>query len=99
MRLSKITIAGFKSFADKTDIVFDVPIVGIVGPNGCGKSNIVDAIKWVLGERSAKSLRGDAMQDVIFAGSGSRKPMGAASVTLTFENPITTPAHPDPRQR
>jgi len=88
MRLAKVTIAGFKSFADGTEFCFDMPITGIVGPNGCGKSNVVDAIKWVLGERSAKSLRGDAMIDVIFAGSGSRKPVGAASVTLTFENPI-----------
>ncbi len=88
MRLSKITIAGFKSFADSTEFVFDAPIIGIVGPNGCGKSNVVDAIKWVLGERSAKSLRGEAMLDVIFAGSAVRKPIGAASVTLTFDNPV-----------
>ena len=87
MRLAKITIAGFKSFADATEFRFDLPITGIVGPNGCGKSNVVDAIKWVLGERSAKSLRGDAMLDVIFAGSAARKPLGAASVTLTFDNP------------
>ncbi len=89
MRLSKITIAGFKSFADSTEFVFDAPIIGIVGPNGCGKSNVVDAVKWVLGERSAKSLRGEAMLDVIFAGSAVRKPLGAASVTLTFDNPVT----------
>lgn len=88
MRLAKITIAGFKSFADTTEFRFDMPITGIVGPNGCGKSNVVDAIKWVLGERSAKSLRGDAMLDVIFAGSAARKPLGAASVTLTFDNPL-----------
>ncbi len=88
MRLSKITIAGFKSFADSTEFVFDAPIIGIVGPNGCGKSNVVDAIKWVLGERSAKSLRGEAMLDVIFAGSAVRKPLGAATVTLTFDNPV-----------
>ncbi len=87
MRLAKITIAGFKSFADTTEFRFDTPITGIVGPNGCGKSNVVDAIKWVLGERSAKSLRGDAMLDVIFAGSAARKSLGAASVTLTFDNP------------
>jgi chromosome segregation protein len=87
MRLARVTIAGFKSFADSTAFHFDQPITGIVGPNGCGKSNVVDAIKWVLGERSAKSLRGDAMLDVIFAGSASRKPIGAASVTLTFDNP------------
>ena len=88
MRLSRVTIAGFKSFADSTAFHFDQPITGIVGPNGCGKSNVVDAIKWVLGERSAKSLRGDAMMDVIFAGSAARKPIGAASVTLTFDNPV-----------
>ena len=74
MRLAKVTLAGFKSFADPTEFRFDEPITGIVGPNGCGKSNVVDAIKWVLGERSAKSLRGGAMLDVIFAGSAARKP-------------------------
>jgi chromosome segregation protein len=88
MRLAKLTLAGFKSFADKTDIAFDQPLVGIVGPNGCGKSNVVDAIKWVLGEQSAKSLRGGAMMDVIFNGSATRKPSGMASVTLTFDNPL-----------
>ncbi|MEQ9460384.1 MAG: chromosome segregation protein SMC [Phycisphaeraceae bacterium] len=88
MRLQKVTLAGFKSFADKTEIRFDEPMVGVVGPNGCGKSNIVDAIKWVLGEQSAKSLRGGAMADVIFNGSAGRKPSGLASVTLTFENPV-----------
>lgn len=88
MRLAKLTLAGFKSFADKTEIAFDQPIVGIVGPNGCGKSNVVDAIKWVLGEQSAKSLRGGAMMDVIFNGSSTRKPSGMASVTLTFDNPV-----------
>jgi len=88
MRLAKLTLAGFKSFADKTEIAFDQPVVGIVGPNGCGKSNVVDAIKWVLGDQSPKSLRGGAMMDVIFNGSAARKPSGMASVTLTFENPI-----------
>ncbi|MFA9477302.1 chromosome segregation protein SMC [Phycisphaerales bacterium AB-hyl4] len=91
MRLAKLTLAGFKSFADKTVIRFDQPLVGIVGPNGCGKSNVVDAIKWVLGEQSAKSLRGGAMMDVIFNGSSTRKPSGLASVTLTFDNPIVAP--------
>ena len=91
MRLAKVTLAGFKSFAEPTEFRFDTPISGIVGPNGCGKSNVVDGIKWVLGERSAKSLRGDAMLDVIFAGSAARKPMGAATVTLTFENPLLAP--------
>lgn len=87
MRLAKLTLTGFKSFADKTEILFDQPVIGIVGPNGCGKSNVVDAIKWVLGEQSAKSLRGGAMLDVIFNGSATRKPSGVAAVTLTFDNP------------
>ena len=88
MRLAKLTLAGFKSFADKTEIDFDAPLVGVVGPNGCGKSNVVDAIKWVLGDQSPKSLRGSAMMDVIFNGSSARKPAGMASVTLTFDNPL-----------
>jgi len=92
MRLAKLTLSGFKSFADTTEFRFDLPIIGVVGPNGCGKSNVVDAIKWVLGERSAKSLRGGAMLDVIFAGSASRKPSGMASVTLTFDNPVVDEA-------
>src|SRR5215470_13388466 len=87
MRLKKLILHGFKSFADRTEFVFDSPIVGIVGPNGCGKSNVVDAIKWVLGEQSAKSLRGDAMMDVIFNGSASRKPSGMSEVVLVFDNP------------
>ena len=86
MRLAKITLSGFKSFADRTDMVFDKPVTGIVGPNGCGKSNIVDAIKWVLGELSAKSLRGSAMMDMIFNGSATRKPAGMVAVTLHFGN-------------
>jgi chromosome segregation protein len=88
VRLSKLVLSGFKSFADHTEFRFDEPIIGVVGPNGCGKSNVVDAIKWVLGERSAKSLRGGAMIDVIFAGSAVRKPMGSATVSLVFENPV-----------
>lgn len=90
MRLSKLTLSGFKSFADTTEFTFDDVITGIVGPNGCGKSNVVDAVKWVLGERSSKSLRGTEMLDVIFAGSAGRRPGGMASVTLTFENPLRT---------
>lgn len=88
MRLARLVLTGFKSFADTTEFHFDSPIIGVVGPNGCGKSNVVDAIKWVLGERSAKSLRGGAMLDVIFAGSATRKPSSMASVTLVFENPV-----------
>src|SRR6188768_159101 len=88
MRLAKLTLSGFKSFADRTEFSFDDDVTGVVGPNGCGKSNIVDAIKWVLGERSSKSLRGKEMIDVIFAGSAARKPLGMASVVLTFDNPI-----------
>ena len=88
MRLARLTLNGFKSFADRTEFTFDHAVTGIVGPNGCGKSNVVDAVKWVLGERSSKSLRGTEMIDVIFAGSAGRKPSGMASVTLTFENPV-----------
>ena len=84
MRLEKITLNGFKSFADKTDFEFDRDITAIVGPNGCGKSNVVDAVKWVLGNQSPKALRSGHMTDVIFSGSGSRKPSGMAEVNLHF---------------
>ena len=87
MRLEKIVLDGFKSFADRTEFAFDAAITGIVGPNGCGKSNVVDAVKWVLGEQKLKSLRSDQMADVIFGGSGSRKPLGSAEVTLILSNP------------
>jgi chromosome segregation protein len=86
MHIKKLEIAGFKSFVDRTVIHFDHDVVGIVGPNGCGKSNIVDAIRWCLGEQSAKHLRGKAMEDVIFNGSESRGPHGLAEVTITFDN-------------
>ena len=86
MRLSKIKLSGFKSFVDPTTIAFPSNLLGIVGPNGCGKSNIIDAIRWVLGETSAKTLRGDSMADVIFSGSSDRKPVGQASIELLFDN-------------
>jgi chromosome segregation protein len=85
LKIKRIDICGFKSFVDKTSITFPDPITSIVGPNGCGKSNVVDAIRWVMGEQSAKHLRGRAMEDVIFAGSESRGPAGMAEVSLTFD--------------
>lgn len=90
MRLSKIKLAGFKSFVDPTVIPFPSNLVGVVGPNGCGKSNVIDAVRWVMGESSASRLRGDSITDVIFNGSSSRKPIGAASVELLFDNSDTT---------
>ena len=86
MRLRKIRLAGFKSFVDPTTIEFPGEIVGVVGPNGCGKSNVIDAVRWVMGEISARSLRGDTMADVVFNGSRSRKPVSRASVELVFDN-------------
>ena len=86
MFLKRIEMQGFKSFADRTIIQFDHPITGIVGPNGCGKSNIADSVRWVLGEQSAKSMRGDKMNDVIFAGSADRRRVNMAEVTLVFDN-------------
>lgn len=86
MFLKRIEMQGFKSFADKTIISFSDPITGVVGPNGCGKSNIADAVRWVLGEQSAKSMRGEKMNDVIFAGSADRKKVNMAEVTLVFDN-------------
>ncbi len=86
MHIKKLEIAGFKSFVDRTTIHFDHDVIGVVGPNGCGKSNIVDAIRWCMGEQSAKHLRGRSMEDVIFNGSDSRSPAGLSEVTLTFDN-------------
>ncbi len=86
MRLKSLDIKGFKSFADKTQVLLDHPITGVVGPNGCGKSNIVDAIRWVIGEHKIKSLRSDNLEDLIFNGSRTRARSGMAEVSLTFEN-------------
>jgi chromosome segregation protein len=86
MHIKKLEITGFKSFVDRTVIHFDHDVIGIVGPNGCGKSNIVDAIRWCMGEQSPKHLRGKSMEDVIFNGSESRGPHGFAEVTITFDN-------------
>ncbi len=86
MRLSKLKLAGFKSFVDPTTVEFPSQLSGVVGPNGCGKSNIIDAVRWVMGESSAKHLRGESMADVIFNGSTGRKPVGQATIELIFDN-------------
>jgi chromosome segregation protein len=86
VRLTQIKLSGFKSFADPTAIGTPGQHVGIVGPNGCGKSNVIDAVRWVLGESKASALRGESMQDVIFNGAGERKSVGRASVELAFDN-------------
>ena len=86
MRLEKIKLAGFKSFVDPTTVPMPSNLVGIVGPNGCGKSNVIDAVRWVMGEISAKMLRGESMADVIFNGSSARKPVGTATIELMFDN-------------
>ena len=86
MRLTKIKLAGFKSFVDPTQVSFPSNLTGVVGPNGCGKSNVIDAVRWVMGELSAKHLRGENMADVVFNGSTARKPVGSASVELVFDS-------------
>lgn len=88
MRLRKIKLSGFKSFVDPTVLLFPGQLVGVVGPNGCGKSNVIDAVRWVLGESKAAALRGESMQDVIFNGSSGRKAVGRASVELGFDNSL-----------
>ena len=88
MRLTKLKLAGFKSFVDPTTVVFPGQLAGVVGPNGCGKSNIIDAVRWVLGESKASELRGESIQDVIFKGSGTRKEVSRASVELHFDNAL-----------
>ncbi len=92
MHLERLEISGFKSFSDRSELAFDRGVTAIVGPNGCGKSNVADALTWVLGEQSAKSLRGDKMEDGIFNGSDARKPTGAAEVRLRFGNVIVPPS-------
>ncbi len=86
MQLTKLKLSGFKSFVDPTTVPLPSQLIGVVGPNGCGKSNIIDAVRWVMGESSARHLRGDSMADVIFNGSSSRKPVGQATVELVFDN-------------
>ena len=86
MRLTHIKLSGFKSFVDPTTIPVPGQLVAVIGPNGCGKSNVIDAVRWVLGESSAKQLRGESMQDVIFNGSSQRKPVSRAAVELVFDN-------------
>src|SRR5574339_918313 len=90
MHLERLEISGFKSFSDRSELAFDRGVTAIVGPNGCGKSNVADAITWVMGEQSAKSLRGDRMEDVIFNGSDARKPTAAAEVRLRFSGVVKT---------
>ncbi len=90
MRLTAIRLAGFKSFVDRTELRLSSNLTAIVGPNGCGKSNLIDAVRWVLGESSARQLRGTSLEDVIFTGSRTRKPVGRASIELVFDNSDNT---------
>jgi chromosome segregation protein len=92
MRLERLEIAGFKSFSDRAELSFDHGVTAIVGPNGCGKSNVADALTWVMGEQSAKSLRGEKMEDVIFSGSDARKPTGTAEVRLRLSGVAVAPS-------
>ena len=85
MRIKQLELLGFKSFKNKTTLTFPAGITVVVGPNGCGKSNIVDALRWVLGEQSPKHLRGQEMSDVVFAGNDENAPLGMADVTLLLE--------------
>src|SRR6266542_3665076 len=94
MRLERLEINGVKSFSDRSELAFDKGVTAIVGPNGCGKSNVADAITWVMGEQSAKSLRGERMEDVIFSGSDARKPTGTAEVRLRFSGFLKTVTGP-----
>src|SRR5580698_5347969 len=96
LKLRKVELQGFKSFCDRTELRFNGGgIAAVVGPNGCGKSNLSDAISWVLGEQSARSLRGARMEDVIFAGTKSRKPVGMASVTMVLVDPLANALPPE----
>ncbi len=90
MRLTRLEIFGFKSFVDRFVLNFDEPLIGVVGPNGCGKSNIVDALRWVLGETHAKQLRGGVLEDLIFSGSETKRPLGLAEVSITIQHGITS---------
>ena len=94
MRLERLEINGFKSFSDRSELAFDKGVTAIVGPNGCGKSNVADAITWVMGEQSAKSLRGEKMEDVIFNGSDARKPTATAEVRLRFSGVVKSVSGP-----
>src|ERR1700736_4181390 len=97
LKLRKVELQGFKSFCDRTELRFNGGgIAAVVGPNGCGKSNLSDAISWVLGEQSARTLRGARMEDVICAGPKSRKPVGMASVTMVLVDPLANSIPPPP---